>query len=96
MIDLYPLLVIPLCAAIRWIVNRRRIPQALLGLVFSALLLFGLYKNYQYKRHVLHFDGMTGKAYWSVLLTTKLPAGYFDMMQSPDYDAARQGQRDNN
>lgn len=96
MIDLYPLLVIPLCAAIRWIVNRRRIPQALLGLVFSALLLFGLYKNYQYKRHVLHFDGMTGKAYWSVLLTTKLPAGYFDMMQSPDYDAARKGQRDNN
>ena len=96
MIDLYPLLAIPLCAFIRWALKIHRIPRCMIGLVFTAFLLIGLFKNYQYKRHLIHFDGMTGKAYWSIFFETTYPQGYFEMIKSPDYDKARAGDRANN
>jgi len=96
MIELYPLLAIPLCAFVAWVLKRPVIWKTAVMMVFTFLMFFGLFKNWQYKSSLIHFDGMTGPAYWGVFLNTKLPRGYYEMIKSPDYEEARKGNRLNN
>jgi hypothetical protein len=96
MIELYPLLAFPLCAFIAWTLKRKRILRVSITFIFSFLLLFGLFKNWQYKKGMIHYDGMTKQAYWSIFLNTELPQGYYDMIKSPDYEQAKKGNRADN
>jgi hypothetical protein len=96
MIELYPLLAIPLCAFVAWALKRRRFLKAAIALIFTFFLLFGLFKNWQYKSGLIHYDGMTGRAYWGVFLNPEMPKGYYDMIKSPDYDEAKKGNRRGN
>jgi hypothetical protein len=93
MIELYPILAIALCAFLDWMLKRRRIFQIIISVFIAFFFLFGLFKNWQFKRSMIHYDGMTGKAYWSILFKTELPKGYWDMLKCPDYDEARKGNR---
>jgi hypothetical protein len=93
MIELYPVLAIALCAFLDWMFKRRRIFQITVSVFVAFFFLFGLFKNWQFKRSMIHYDGMTSKTYWSILFKTELPQGYWDMLQCPDYDEAKKGNR---
>lgn len=93
MIDLYAVLSIPLCAVIAktfTLKNYLKVPAIFL---LCCLLLIGLFKNYQYKKSIIHFDSMTGKAYWNSFYSRSIPEGnYYKLFKSPDYERAKKGE----
>ena len=92
MIDLYAVLSIPLCVVIAKIFTLKNYLKVPVMLLLCCLLLIGLFKNYQYKKSIIHYDGMTGKAYWHSFFSTNIPEGnYYDLIKSPDYDKAAKG-----
>jgi hypothetical protein len=93
MIDTLPVMAIPLCAFIAWILTKKALLKAPVMLVMMTLLLIGLFKNYQYKKSIIHFDGMTGKAYWCSFFWVENQGGnYYDLIKSPDYSKAAKGE----
>ncbi len=92
MIDLYPVLAFPLCAFIEKTIQWRRVFRIPLLLVICAFTLLGGFKTYQYRKGIIHFDGMTGKAYWNSFFRTETPDGkYYELLKSPNYQGAIKG-----
>jgi hypothetical protein len=92
MIDLYPVLSLPLCAAIAWMLQLRLWLRIPLFAILLALGSVGLFKTYQFQKNIIHFDSMTGKAYWRSFWCAEFPEGdYYGLMRNPDYNRARQG-----
>lgn len=94
MIDLYPVLAIPLCAILSQILKVKIFLKVPLMIIWGLLVILGLFKNYQYKKSAIHFDSMTSKAYWTFFFSTEITSGdYYLMLKSPDYDAALKGKQ---
>jgi hypothetical protein len=93
MIDLYPLLAIPLCALLARIIAARKLVGIPLLVLWLLLTAYGAFENWQFRKNMIHFDGMTKKTYWGIFLKTRLPANYYENLKSPDYDLAMQGKR---
>jgi hypothetical protein len=93
MIDLYPLLAIPFCAVLAVILKRRRWMSIPVMTLWGLLVVFGLLKNFQFKKGILHFDSMSGKMYWAAFYSKDVPTpDYYNYLKTPDYDAAKKGE----
>ena len=92
MIDVYALLAIPLTAFIDQFKSNSKKYKSAIALV---ILLIGLnqFQIYQYKSGILHYDSMTAKAYFGILWEVNYPPGYDEMIDHPDYEAAKLGDR---
>ncbi len=91
MIDVLPLMALPLAAFFQLFSGYKRL--------FSIFLLLGaiglnLFQTRQYKSSLLHWDGMTWPLYKRIFLKTSWPADYEDLISPPDYPAAKEGKRD--
>jgi hypothetical protein len=94
MIEFYPFLAIPMALVIQGIVKQKnwiRIPSFLLILSLAAYNVFAIW---QYKKSLLHWDSMTKEAYQAIFLQTNWPDNYQEMIDPPDYEAAKNGKRD--
>ncbi len=88
MIDVYPLLTLPLAACfykISELTKKQRV--SLFGLVFFLVVL-NMYQTFQYKYTIIHYDSMTAKAYVNVL--GKMSRADIDttLLSHPDYEKA--------
>lgn len=93
MIDIYPVLALPMAAAIAWAYKNR--------ITFSGLVLVGAFfvylngfQTWQYKKSIIHWDSMTKEAYWTVFLKDKSPENYDSLLKTPDYEKAIKGEEE--
>lgn len=93
MIDIYPLLAIPLALCIE---NLRRFTRS--RFVFPVALVFlfiylNQFQTQQYRMTLLHWDGMNAQLYEEIWMTKQFPKNYDELVKSPDYAAAVKGDR---
>lgn len=92
MIDSYAVLAFPLAVTIdrMW---RSRKRWRWIGPVIALLFIgFNQFQTFQYRRGILHYDSMTREAYVGIFGKIHYPAGYDEMVQSPDYEGAKKGE----
>ncbi len=91
MIDIYGILAIPLGMTFEAVHKSGKFIKIPVFIVVSFLVFLSIFNTMQVKRSIIHWDSMTKKAYWSVFLRYRLPEGYFQMLEQPDYEKARKG-----
>lgn len=92
MVDIYAIMAFPLTAAIATIIKmRNQIIRYCLLLVVAFFCLTGFIFNRQYKKGIIHYDGMTKEAFWACFYKFKVTPSYYDLICRPDYALARKG-----
>ncbi len=89
-IDYYAIFAIPMAAMIDMLLKQKRkwIQVTTLSVIMLFILL-NIFQIKQYNRGIIHYVSMTKEAYWSVFLKNKIPDNYNDLLEYPDYEAAR-------
>ncbi len=90
-IESYAILSIPLAVFVQWAFGRGGGVKICGAGRIWMLLAVNVFQTYQYQRAILHWDGMTAKAYWSIFLKTKQPDNFKDLIDIPDKEKALQG-----
>ena len=90
-VESYAFLAVPVACFISWIGemrNRIRIPIYVIVLLLSARSAF---HTIQYYNGVIHYEGMTKKAFYHTFWKVKQPKDYWDYIKMPDYEQAKKG-----
>lgn len=93
MIDIYPLLCIPLALFYQNIWERMQ-PKAIKILVASLMVIFlslNMFQSWQYRLTLVHYDSMTWEAYKSSFMKQHFPQDFKDKLREPDYKNAMLG-----
>lgn len=92
MIDLYPILILPLCSFVYYLVNtqRKRI-QKLVAVFLGCLLILNCFQSLQAKYNIIDWDGMTFRSYIHVFGTVNSKNIREDLLEKPDYEKAVMG-----
>ena len=89
-VDTYGILALPLAASVHYLfLDRKRYVPAVAAVVLALFLFLQVFQTRQYVLGVLHWEGMTGKAYWCNFLKARPAAGYWQMLSLPDATLAR-------
>ena len=94
MIEIYPLLALPIAFLIQKIVHSRVLFRIVAMAVLVLFVSYNLFTTRQYQQGLIHFDGMTKECYQAIFLQKGWPENYDDLIDPPDYEAAKKGQRD--
>ena len=94
MVQYYAVLAFPLAALISF--SLKRWLSAVIALSIGVFfLLLNLFQTGQYRRNMIHWDGMTKEAYWFSITHPKFQKQdwktFESYIQRPDYDAAKKG-----
>lgn len=93
MIDSYALLAFPLAAFISGLLEKKKSVK-IAGLALIFLLNFhSVFQTFQYYYGAIHWDSMSRKAYFSSFGHLHPQAGFKEMLDPPDYAAAKKGLR---
>jgi hypothetical protein len=87
-IDMYPLLAVCLAFFIQHVHKLSHRTQQLYKAIAVFLILLSFFQTYQYRKGILHYDGMTAKAYFNNFFAVKYPENYDQLIESPDYEKA--------
>ncbi len=91
LIDMYGIMALPLAALIQTSMERRMAVRVI-TLTLSAFLVFiSYYQTQQYYRGIIHYIGMTKKAYWGNFLKLHNAPGFWKSLSIPDFELARKG-----
>ena len=90
MVDLYGMLALPFAACLDWIKKNKTLIVISIP-VFLCLISFSLFQQWQYKKGLIHYDGMNKKVYFIGLFQTESKGEWWANLQQPDYDRARAG-----
>lgn len=93
LIEYLPFMALGLAAFGRWISRGalwRKIP---LLLVAAFLTFLGFFMNWQYRHGLIHHDSMSRTLYWKQFLRPDRAPDYWNYLDTPDYEAARRGDR---
>lgn len=91
LIESFVILAIPMAVAIEKIMARSLWRIAIMTVVIGLFTHVSLVQTEQYRITLIHWDSMTKDAYWGVFLKDQFPENYADLLQAPDYEAAKQG-----
>ncbi len=72
MIDILPVLSLPLAAFIHN-VNNRILLKVLFTCIFSLLIVLNIFQNYQYSKGIIHFERMSARYYLRMFFRTTAP-----------------------
>jgi hypothetical protein len=90
-IDYYGLLAIPLALVLTELAAYRKWAyQAMVAVVF-LLLTFNLFQTEKYLKGSIHFADMTKAAYWNSFWSVRPQTGFYELLETPDYEKAMQG-----
>lgn len=92
MIDATAIMSIPLAACFAYLFKWKGSKYVTIGVVI-LLVANSLFQTMQYRRGMIHWDSMSKEAFWSIIGREGAFEGYWDLMQTPDYDAAKKGDR---
>ncbi len=93
MIDSYALMAMPLAAFVQWVSERKRLLKFGFYGLFVFFISLSVFQTVQYQIGYIHSDAMTKKAYRDVFFRLHGNGHYWQDLQSPDYEAARKGNR---
>ena len=93
LVDATAIMSIPLAAFFASALKNRysSIVTTVLVIGFVGLNLF---QTMQYRRGIVHWDSMTKDTYFLIFGNPSYPEGYAESIKTPDYDAAKKGERD--
>jgi hypothetical protein len=91
LIDIYPLLVLPLAAFICQMQDFNKIKKQLIYLIMFFFLLLNIFQTFQYKYNIIDFDGMTVKEYVHVFGTLEDEKIDTTFLKKPNYERAVSG-----
>jgi hypothetical protein len=91
MIDLYPLLALPLAAFLSKISNHQKTAKLPVYLVLAFFLLLNIFQTVQYKYNIIDYDGMTAREYVQVFGTLNPAKIDTTLLDKPDYEKAVKG-----
>lgn len=94
MIGIYPILAISMAVFFKWVNKRHFIFKAGIYFLTLGLIYLNQFQHYQYRELLIHYDSMNKKTYWGVFLKHKFPENFWEDLDTPDYDAAKKGERD--
>jgi len=90
-INLYPVLAIPLCALIAYVLNKKfYINIGFKALVFAFILL-NVFQSYQFEKGIIHWGYMSSDAYWHAFGRTKPTSIQHLYYEYPEMDQALLG-----
>jgi hypothetical protein len=95
MIDSYSVLIFPMAAFIRYILNSRIIIRITGVMLISVLIIHSVFQTIQYHHGAIHYDSMTRAAYWDSFGRIHPSGKFYSLLKQPDYDKAKKGERDN-
>ncbi|MBC8487639.1 MAG: hypothetical protein H8D45_16535 [Bacteroidetes bacterium] len=93
-IDSYAILAISYAVFIDWILIQKKIFKITVQTVIILLILLNLFQTWQAYGNDIHYDSMTKKAYWKVFLRLEKPDRFEKLLQSPDYEKAKNGKKE--
>lgn len=91
LIDIYPLLALPLAAIIFRIQSFSKSNQRLVAIGLSFFIILNIFQTIQYKYNIIDFDGMTAKEYVQVFGTLDDQKIDTTLLDKPNYERAVMG-----
>lgn len=92
-VESYAFLAIPVAGFIAWAGEKRKSTRISLYIIVLLLSLHSVFHTIQYYTGVIHYEGMTKKAYFHNFWRVKMPEDYWDDIDFPDYEKAMKGER---
>ncbi len=90
-VESYAVAAMPMALFIQYILSQKQKIKITFTVLNFFLIFLQIFQIYQFNTHILHHDGMTAKSYWAIFLKTRLPAGYWEKIDIPDYHHAKLG-----
>lgn len=94
MIDIYPVLAMPLAAFLQYISELKSLQKQIWIVVFSALTLLNLFQTTQAKFNIIHYDSMTFNSYVKAFGVMTNNNEIKKLLQKPDYENALKGKEE--
>lgn len=94
LIDIYPFLVLPLCAFLNWLYSEPRLKKGIVYGSIALLVPLNLFQSMQAKWNIIHYDSMTKAAYWDAFLRLAKNPDREKFLQHPDDEKAKAGVRE--
>lgn len=91
MIDSYAILALPMGAFFTYFLSKKIMYKIGLAGLTILLIVHNLFGTLQYRHGAIHWDSMTKEAYWSTFGSLELPNNWEELIQTPDYNKARDG-----
>jgi len=91
LIDIYPIMAIPLAGFIVWVFKKKSIFNYLAGLLVVFSVLLGTFYNFQYYYGAIHWDSMTRQAYFDSFGRVHPSPHFKNLIYAPDYNRALLG-----
>jgi hypothetical protein len=92
LIDIYPLLLIPLTAFFEYTNALHKIKSACVYSIVVLLTLLNLFQTIQAKYNIIHYDSMTRENYFKVFFTISKQPDREKYLKHPDYEKALKGE----
>jgi hypothetical protein len=92
MIDIYPILALPLAAFLHWVSDLKKFPKKIWIIAISALTLLNLFQTTQAKFNIIHYDSMTFDSYVKAFGVMTNNNEIKKLLQKPDYENALKGE----
>jgi hypothetical protein len=90
-VDSYGLMALPLALVLAEAARLKTVfYKAIVGLVF-LIIVFNNFQTQKYLYGSIHFADMTKAAYWHSFWHVRPQPGYWDLLETPDYDLAKKG-----
>lgn len=93
MVESLALMAIPLAAFIECFFSRKKVLKIVVAPVLCLMIFFSSFHIIQYYHEVIHYDAMSSKAYFESFLRLNRSDEYWNLLDCPDYDEARKGNR---
>jgi hypothetical protein len=93
MVDFYGMLALPMACFYQQIFTQvKLVSKIVVATLIVLLILLNLFQMYQYDNEMIHYDGMTKKAYLlSFVQETDPSLEWYEAVEDPDYDRAQMG-----
>ncbi len=92
LIDIYPVMAIPLATVYAWTAERKAVVKFILVIFIVASAVLGAFYNVQYYYGAIHWDSMSNKAYFNSFGRVHPTSDFKYLLVHPDYDRALKGQ----
>lgn len=97
LIQSYSILMIPFGYFITWVLSRKVIFKTIVSALFAFLTILNLFQSNLYKHRIIHYDGMTKKAYYFTFLKRNYSKDEFiylnTLFKQPNYELMKVGIR---
>ena len=93
LIESYAILAIPFAAGVTYFMKRKRFFRVIYSFLIVFFITLNIFQTFQYTRGIIHWDGMTKRAYWDTYIRIKISPNHYNQIEEPDYQAAMNGDR---